>query len=193
MQWFSGRTQGSRQVGSFLWIHNVWGTSFGAKRLFLTHRRFWKTRSVGTRTYVRAPRSWDFRLTGTRELRGQDVECWDSDDTLGSVQWDIILTLRDPQDSACCIQVLVYTPGHEWSEVVLPALPFWNPCLKGHFRPSTVGSHSALPLPHLPLLRPWMTHHVEEKEYAPQCHPGPGDRTSTSLPVCVSFRLEQDH
>lgn len=45
---------------------------------------------------VRAQRSWDFRLTGTRELRGQDMECWDSDDTLGSVQRDITATLRDP-------------------------------------------------------------------------------------------------
>lgn len=49
---------------------------------------------------VRAQRSWDFRLTGTRELRGQDMECWDSDDTLGSVQRDITATLRDPQEPA---------------------------------------------------------------------------------------------
>lgn len=145
---------------------------------------------------VMAQRSWDFRLTG-RELRGQDVECGDSEDTLGSVHWDITATLRGPWESACWVQVLLgHRPENECSAVVALAscaacleLMSWE-CTLAH-QPSALASQPMLTLLVFPQPLPWMAHHVDEKGHVMTiCTPTVSPRASgqnhyRSSVVCI--------
>lgn len=116
---------------------------------------------------VRAQRSWDFRLTGTREPRGQDVESWDSDDTLGSVQPDISTTLREPQEAAVLCPIPTGVQTLEWAPRDGASCPT---------RPEPISrplGHQLWPvlLCWLCLMLPWMTHHVEDKGPSPDSAP----------------------